>query len=313
MITQTVKAVAHQPVLVDKVIEYLKIEDNDIIIDGTLGLGGHARHILMELGQTGKLIGFDLDNRNLQEARRNLRRFQGKVYYVNDSYEKISHYIKVLKLTGYDKVLLDLGVSSPHFDLPESGFSYSKKGPLDMRYSKENKVTASVIVNKLSEEKIAELLKNFGEVPSSKKVAHVICEARKKKPFVYTTDLTEVLRPTIPVREFDRRMACIFQALRIAVNDELNVLYRGLRNLFEHLNKGGRMVVISYHSLEDRIVKRFFQECLKPPVSFEQSRRRAHGDPLVKILNKKVIRPLKDEVEENPRSRSAKMRSVVKK
>ncbi len=302
----------HQPVLLDRVLELLDIQENDVLVDGTLGLGGHARAALLKLGPGGRLIGMDLDNRNMQVARKNLRRFQGKVYYINDSYEKIEHYLKVLKLQGYNKIVLDLGLSSPHLDVAEYGFSYRHKGPLDMRFDKRSKITASVILNKLPEEKLAEIFQNFGELPSSKKLARHIVAERSRGPFVYTTDFVRRIEEVIPNKEMDKRLAMIFQALRIAVNDELNVLYRGVRALFENMDPGGVMTVISYHSLEDRIVKKYFQELLKPPPSFEQSKKRNHGDPLCEVLTKKVVRPLKDEVEDNPRSRSAKLRAVKK-
>lgn len=299
----------HVPVLIDRVMELLDIQENDIVVDGTLGLGGHSREMLLKLGQGGKLVGFDLDNRNMQEARRRLRRFQGRVFFVNDSYDKMDHYLKVLKLNSYDKILLDLGLSSPHLDVAEYGFSYKKKGPLDMRFDREGKITASVIINKLGEKELADVFQNFGEVPSARKIARFIVEERKKKTFVYTTELAERLEPVLPVKDRDKRLACIFQALRIAVNDELNTLYRGLRAAYECLGKGGRLAVISYHSLEDRMVKQFFNELLKPePKSIEESRKRVHGEPLIEVLTKKVVTPLKDEIEENPRSRSAKMR-----
>jgi 16S rRNA (cytosine1402-N4)-methyltransferase len=303
----------HVPVLKDRIMELLDIQENDIVVDGTLGLGGHSREMLLNLGPSGKLVGFDLDNRNMQEARKRLRRFQGRVFFVNDSFDKMDHYLKVLKLNKYDKILLDLGLSSPHLDIAEYGFAFKKKGPLDMRFDRNGKVTASVIINNLPEKELADLFRNFGEVPSANKIARFICEERKKKTFVYTTELAERLEPILPQKDRDKRLACIFQALRIGVNDELNTLYRGLRSAFECLSKGGRMAVISYHSLEDRMVKQYMNELLKPePQSIEESRKRIHGDPLIEVLAKKVITPLKDEIDENPRARSAKLRVFKK-
>jgi len=303
----------HVPVLLDKAIELLDVQETDIVIDGTLGLGGHAKQILMKIGNGGRVIGFDLDAHNMQEARKRLSRFEGKINFVNDSYERIEHYLKVLKFSSYNKVLLDLGVSSPHLDIAEYGFSFKKQGPLDMRFSKKNDITAAVILNKLGEAQLVEIFSNFGELPGSKKLAALIVEERKIKPFVYTEDFVERIRPAIHPKDFNKRMPMIFQALRIAVNDELNVLKRALKNLFDGLEKGGRMVVISYHSLEDRIVKQFIQGLLKPEViDPEEALRKIHGDPLCEVLTKKVLVPLKDEIDENPRSRSAKLRAIVK-
>jgi len=303
----------HVPVLLDKVMELLDVQENDVVVDGTLGLGGHAKQILLSLGTGGRVIGFDLDRSNMQEARKRLSRFEGRINFVNDSYERIEHYLKVLKLTSFDKVLLDLGVSSPHLDIAEYGFSFKKDGPLDMRFSKDNNVTASVILNKLPEAQLVEIFSNFGELPGSKKLAALIVEEREINPFVYTVDFVNRIRPAIPEKEMSKRLAMIFQALRIAVNDELNVLQRSLKNLFVNMSKGGRMVIISYHSLEDRIVKQFVNSLLKPEVTDpEEALRRLHGEPLCEVLTKKVLVPLKDEVDDNPRSRSAKLRAIVK-
>jgi len=303
----------HVPVLLDKVMDLLDVQETDVVVDGTLGLGGHSKQILLKLGQGGRVIGFDLDRSNMQEARKRLSRFEGRINFVNDSYERIEHYLKVLKLSSFDKVLLDLGVSSPHLDIAEYGFSFKKDGPLDMRFSKDNNVTAAVILNKLPEEQLVEVFSNFGELPGSKKLAALIVEEREKEPFVYTLNFVERIRPAIPEKELNKRLAMVFQALRIAVNDELNVLQRSLKNLFANMSKGGRMVIISYHSLEDRIVKQFVNSLLKPEVTDpEEALRRLHGDPLCEVLTKKVLVPLKDEVEDNPRSRSAKLRAIVK-
>ncbi len=305
--------VQHIPVLLDKVLEVLDIQDNDVVVDGTLGLGGHAKQILIKLGQNGKLVAFDLDNRNLQEARRRLKRFEGRVLFVNDSYDKIDHYSKVLKFGTYNKVLLDLGVSSPHFDNPEYGFSFQKNGPLDMRFNKEGRVTASLILNKLPEEKLVEIFSNFGEVPISKRLAKRIVEERVKEPFLYTLDFVARIENLIPFKDKQKILACIFQALRIATNDELNVLQAGLKRIFKGMARGGRMAVISYHSLEDRIVKDFFNNLLRPlETSPEKALKSIHGDPKVEILTKKVVLPTPNEAATNPRARSAKLRAVIK-
>jgi 16S rRNA (cytosine1402-N4)-methyltransferase len=305
--------IQHLPVMLDKVMEYLDVQENDTVIDGTLGLGGHSKHILAKLGFGGKLVGFDLDNRNMQEARKRLKKFEGKVLYVNDSYDTIEHYLKVLKFGPYNKVLLDLGVSSPHFDIAEYGFSYQKNGPLDMRFNKDNKVTASVILNRLPEEKLAEIFYNFGELSHGRKIAATIVKGREDGPFVYTVDFVNRLESCLPKKDRHKVLACIFQALRIAVNDELNVLYRGLRAIFKNMSKNGRMVIISYHSLEDRIVKNFINELLRPvETNPDKIIKSIHAEPMVEVLTKKVLAPSNDEAESNPRARSAKMRVIRK-
>lgn len=304
---------SHKPVLLDEVLELLDVQEQDYVIDGTLGLGGHAKAILSKLGSNGRLYGFDLDSRNMQEARKRLKNFEGKVYYVNDNFCTIDHYQKVLKIEGVDKVLLDLGLSSPHVDVAEYGFSFKKRGPLDMRFSRKQKLTASMVVNGMSEAKIAEILWKFGELKSARKVAAFIVEERAKKPFSYTDELAQRLEPILHPPVAHKELACIFQALRIVVNDELNVLYSGLNHMFELLKPGGRIAVISYHSLEDRIVKNFIKKLEKPletdPIKSQMS---IHAPSMVEIITKKIVIPSDSEIEENPRARSAKLRVFKK-
>lgn len=312
MNTQQVK-VHHQPVLLEKVMEYIDLHETDVVLDGTLGLGGHSKEILKNLGSTGKLVGFDLDSRNMQEARKRLKKYEGKVLFVNDSYDKVAHYSKVLKFAPYNKVLLDLGVSSPHFDIAEYGFSFQQNGPLDMRFNKEGNITASIILNRLAEEKLAEIFFNFGELSNAKRIAYTIVKEREISPFIYTVDFAERIGKCFAPKDRHKMLACVFQALRIAVNDELNVLSRGLKALYDGLAVNGRMIVISYHSLEDRIVKNFFNELLRPLESSpEKALKSIHGDPQIEMLNKKIIVPTDKEIQENPRSRSAKLRAIRK-
>lgn len=302
----------HVPVLLDDVLKRLDIQPNDIVVDGTLGLGGHTKE-MAKLLDGGKLYGFDLDRRNMQKARQNLKKFEGKVAYINDGFDRVDHYAKVMKLEGIDKVLLDLGLSSPHLDNAENGFSYKHNGPLDMRFNQTANVTAAMILNNVSHEKLTELFRNYGELPGAAKLATIIVEEREKAPFKYTLDFVERIDEYLPVKHRAKRLACIFQALRISVNDELNRLYKGLRRMFELMNPGGRMAVISYHSLEDRIVKQYFQSLLKPePKSEMESLKSLHGAPLIKLVNRKLIVPSEKEIEENPRARSAKMRVIEK-
>jgi 16S rRNA (cytosine1402-N4)-methyltransferase len=303
----------HEPVLLDKVLEYLDVQDNDTVIDGTLGLGGHSKAILAKLGPLGKLVGFDLDSRNMQVARQKLQKFEGKVLYVNDSYDQVEHYGKVLKFAPYNKVLLDLGVSSPHFDVAEYGFSFQNNGPLDMRFNKESKVNAGLLINKLPEDKLAEIFFNFGELSNARKIAAKIVLEREIAPFSYTVEFVERIQDILPAKDRHRMLACIFQALRIAVNDELNVLSRGIRALFNGLSKNGVMAIISYHSLEDRIVKNYINELLRPiEASPEKALKSIHGEPLIEVMNKKIIVPTDEENKKNPRARSAKLRVIRK-
>lgn len=302
----------HVSVLLDEVVESLDVQPNDIVVDGTLGLGGHTKELAKKL-DGGKLYAFDLDKRNMQRARQNLKKFEGKVAYINDGFDRIDHYAKVMKLDGLDKVLLDLGLSSPHLDNAEYGFSYKNNGPLDMRFNQTGSVTAAMILNNLPHEKLTEMFRNYGEVQGAARLATIIVEEREKAPFKYTLDFVERIDPFLNPKNKSKVLACIFQALRISVNDELNRLYKGLRRMFELLNPGGRIAVISYHSLEDRIVKQYFNSLLKPePKNKEESLKSVHGEPLIKLINKKPILPSEKEIEENPRARSAKMRVIEK-
>ena len=305
-------SMTHVPVLLDEVLKKLDVQPNDIVIDGTLGLGGHTKE-MAKLLDGGKLYGFDLDRRNMQRARLNLKKQEGKVAYINDGFDRIDHYAKVMKLDGLDKILLDLGLSSPHLDNAENGFSYKNNGPLDMRFNQTSNVTAAMILNNVSHEKLTELFRNYGELPGAARLATIIVEEREKAPFKYTLDFVERIADYLPEKHRAKRLACIFQALRISVNDELNRLYKGIRKMFELMKPGGRMAVISYHSLEDRIVKQYFQSLIKPePKSDMESLKSLHGEPLIKLVNKKLIVPSEKEIAENPRSRSAKMRVIEK-
>jgi 16S rRNA (cytosine1402-N4)-methyltransferase len=182
-----------------------------------------------------------------------------------------------------------------------------------MRFNKEGKITAALILNRMGEEKLAEIFFNFGELPNSKRLAAAIVKGREIAPFTYTVDFAERIGKCFPYKERPKMLACVFQALRIAVNDELNVLSRGLRALYDGLAPNGRMVVISYHSLEDRIVKNFFNELLRPlEASPEKALKSIHGDPLIEMLSKKIISPTEEEIAENPRARSAKLRAIRK-
>lgn len=308
-----ISASQHIPVLLGEIVEFLDVKPNDIIVDGTLGLGGHARELLRNVGDDGKYVAFDWDSRNLHEARRRLKKFEGKIQFINDSFDKIDHYSKVLRLPHVSKVLLDLGLSSPHVDVAEFGFSFMRRGPLDMRFDKSKKLNASLILNKASFEKIREILQRLGEVQNASKLARVIVEEREKAPFVYTDEFAQRIEHLFEPSRRNKELAKVFQALRIAVNDELNVLQAALSNYFDLLEKGGRMAVISYHSLEDRIVKNFFRDLFKPlETDPEKMLYSVHAEPLAEIVGRSVIEPDDEEIDINPRSRSAKLRIIQK-
>ena len=278
---------SHTSVLAREIIELLSPEKGEVFLDGTLGLGGHAKLILEKIGESGKLIGLDLDSRNLELAQENLKEFSNlEIHHSN--FCKLRDFIMPDSLDG---ILLDLGLSSPHLDDPIRGFSFRKSGPLDMRFDQNQSLTAAIILNSFTENEIADILYQFGEIRSSRKIAKKVVESRRKQKFSQMEDLVGIV-------EAKSLLPQVFQALRIAVNSELESLQEGLNASLEALKSGGRIAVISFHSLEDRIVKNFFRVKKK--------------DGILEVITKKPITPDLEEVQENSRSRSAKLRVAKK-
>lgn len=304
----------HKSVLKEAVQKYLSLKKGEVVIDATLGLGGHALEILKAIGEKGKLIAFELDEENLKEAQKRLKDHEKQIIYIKDNFR----YLKT-RITGQvDAILFDLGLSSPHVDDSSRGFSFLKEGPLDMRYSRETGLTAQDVINTYPEQELMRIFYQYGEEQFGRKIARAICDRRKIEKFTSTTQLAKFLEEVVPSK-FPWKKAKIhpatkvFQALRIEVNDELNALKEALEQSAEVLKKAGRIVVISYHSLEDRIVKQFFKNLQFPPVkSEEENLYSVHGEPIAKILTKKPVVPEEQEIAENPRSRSAKLRAAEK-
>lgn len=290
---------------------YLKLNAGDRVIDGTLGLGGHAMDILKSIGKRGVLYAFDQDERNLREAKRRLALYEKQITYIHDNFR----YLKSRVTGQVDAILFDLGLSSPHVDEAERGFSFNQDGPLDMRFDPRSKLTAEEVLETYPEEKLMEIFFKYGEERMSKKVAHKICEHRAEKPFKRTVEFKEFLEKILPVNRAKKAHPAtkIFQALRMEVNDELTVIEEGLEGAMERLEIGGRIVVISYHSIEDRVVKQFFKELEQPPVKDQEAAiYRNFDDPIVEKLTRKPVVPTDEEIQTNPRSRSAKLRAYKK-
>ncbi len=313
----------HLSVLKKDVQKYLNLKGGEIVVDATLGLGGHAEDILKSIGKSGRLIAFEQDERNLDEAKKRLEDYKKQIDYIHDNFRHLKSRITgrrksvSTKEAQIDAILFDLGLSSPHVDDASRGFSFSKEGPLDMRFDPHGELTAEIVVNTYSEEELTKIFFEYGEEKMSRKAAREICSRRNDKKFSTTTEFGEFLETILPRKRSGRASKThpatkIFQALRIEVNDELNVLKETLEQSAEILKVGGRVVIISYHSLEDRIVKKFFKSLEKPPATEEQSLYQTHGDPIVKKLTKKPVIPTDQEIEENPRSRSAKLRAYEK-
>ncbi len=306
----------HVPVLREDVQKYLDLKKGDTVIDATLGLGGHAKDILKAIGKEGKLIAFEQDDRNLSLAKENLKDSEQNVVYIYDNFRCLKDRITGEKISRVDKIFFDLGLSSPHVDEPERGFSFLKDGPLDMRFDSRNTLTAEIVVNTYPERELQQIFSEYGEERMSKKIAWKIAERRKVQKFSSTIGLASFIESLVPRKYLKKNThpaTNVFQALRIEVNDELNALKEALKGAMEVLSVGGRIVIISYHSLEDRIVKKYFQSLLKPePKTEEEKLYSLHAEPIVKALTKKPVIPSEKEIAENPRSRSAKLRSYEK-
>lgn len=303
----------HVSVLLNECIEGLKIKENGIYVDGTLGGGGHSSEILKNLSDEGLLIGIDQDKDALKAASARLQNYKN-VKYVHNNFYNIDSILNELGIEKIDGMLMDLGVSSYQLDTGDRGFSYMQDAPLDMRMNRENSLSAYDVVNNYDEEEIYRIIRDYGEEKFAKRIARFIVENREKKAIETTLELVDIIKAAIPAkarREGPHPAKRTFQAIRIEVNSELSILNKAIEDGVNRLNKGGRMAIITFHSLEDRIVKIKFKElataCTCPkefPICV------CGGKAKVKIISRKAIEPSKEEVDENPRSRSAKLRVI---
>lgn len=279
------------------------------IIDGTVGAGGHARGVLEQTAPEGELLGLDRDPVALPLAQQRLARFGGRAHLVHGSFRNIQTHAAAMGWESVDGVLLDLGLSSMQLSAPERGFSFRSEGPLDMRFDLDQELTAADIVNDLLEVELADLIYEFGEEPKSRRIARAIVRAR---PIADTRALAKVVAKAAPARSRRIHPATrTFQAVRIAVNDELTALEEALPQCLELLRPGGRLTVIAFHSLEDRIVKRFMREESKERVDppDRTDRTRVQG-ARARLIHRRPIRPTPQELEINPRARSARLRTA---
>ncbi len=293
----------HAPVMPREAVAYLAPREGGTYVDCTLGGGGHAQEIMKGIGPAGRLIGFDKDASALQRAKEVLAPYLDQVVFIHSDYRRLASVLQGMQISEVDGVLFDLGVSSYQVLDPERGFSYKYDAFLDMRMDEEAKTTAADLVNGLAERELAEIIFRYGEERWGRRIASFIVERRRRNPIESTLQLAEIIKAAIPARA--RRTGPhparrTFMALRIAVNDELAGAEEGLKAGISVLKAGGRIVAISFHSLEDRIVKNVFRE-------YAASSRSA-----LRILTKKPLLPEAGEVNANPRSRSAKMRAAEK-
>ncbi|WP_297634154.1 16S rRNA (cytosine(1402)-N(4))-methyltransferase RsmH [uncultured Clostridium sp.] len=305
----------HVSVLLDECIEGLNIKEDGIYVDCTLGGAGHSSEIIKRLSKEGTLIGIDQDKDALKAAGERLKDYDNKKL-VHSNFYRLGSVIEELGLEGVDGILMDLGVSSYQLDNAERGFSYMKDAPLDMRMNRDDELSAYEVVNDYSEEELGKIIRNYGEDKFAKRIANFIVKAREEKPVETTLELVEIIKNAIPAkarREGPHPAKRTFQAIRIEVNGELRILNKTIEDGVSKLNKGGRMCIITFHSLEDRIVKLKFRELADPCTCPKEFPICACGKtPEVKLLKRKAIEPSDEEVEVNPRSRSAKLRIIEK-
>lgn len=306
---------SHRSVLLDECIEGLAIKPDGIYVDGTCGGGGHSFEIAKRL-TTGRLIGIDQDEDAIKAASKRLSVYGDKITMVRNNFSELSDICKDLGIEKIDGLLIDLGVSSFQLDEAERGFSYSADAPLDMRMDQRKKLSAYDVVNTYSEEELRRILFEYGEEKFSAKIAEKIVSERSRSPIRTTLELSELIKSAIPAaaRNGGHHPAKrSFQAIRIEVNGELDVISPAINSAASLLNKGGRMAIITFHSLEDRIVKQTYAKLAEGcvcPKSFPVCV--CGNKPKIKIITKKPILPSEKELEENPRSRSAKLRVAEK-
>ena len=305
----------HISVLLEECLEGLNIKPDGIYVDGTLGGAGHSSHIVQRL-TTGRLIGIDRDPVALEASGKRLEPYKDRVTLVHSNFCEMKQVLEDLGISGVDGILLDLGVSSPQLDDGERGFSYMADAPLDMRMNSQDKLSAYEVVNTWSQEELKRILFDYGEERYAPRIASAICRRREEKPIETTLELVDVIRLAMPpqaLREKQHPAKRSFQAIRIAVNDELGSVEKAMRDAIPLLNPGGRLAVITFHSLEDRIVKNAMAEAAKGctcPPNFPVCV--CGKKPVVKLISRKPIVATDEELEANPRSRSAKLRVCEK-
>ena len=306
----------HKSVLLHETVDSLNIRPDGIYVDGTLGGGGHASLVCSRLGENGRLIGIDQDEDAIAAATERLKPYGGRVTIVRNNYENIDTVLAELGIPGVDGIYLDLGVSSYQLDTAERGFTYREDAPLDMRMDQRNAETAADIVNGYSEMELYRIIRDYGEDRFAKNIAKHIVRARQEKPLETTGELIEVIKAAIPakIRATGGHPAKrTFQAIRIELNKELEVLEHSIDKMIGLLNPGGRLSIITFHSLEDRIVKNKFKEnenpCVCPPdFPVCMCGRKSRG----RVVTRKPIVPTGQEIEENKRSKSSKLRVFEK-
>ena len=305
---------SHQPVMVDEVVSYLVTDKDGVYVDLTAGLGGHLRELAKKLNKEARLYGIDKEESALKKAKEKLEDVEQKVELINDTYGNIEHIAEGFRDKKFDGALLDLGLSSWQLDDPERGFTFSGTGPLDMRFDQSAQVpTAADLVNKLNEKGLYEIIRDFGEEKRARQIAAAIVRERQKGMILTSSQLAGIVKSNVNPPHQNKSLARVFQALRIAVNKELETLKAALPIIVSLLNKHGRVAVITYHSLEDRIVKHTFRDLAKDctcPPGLPQCV--CNASPQLKVITRRPVFPSDQEIKSNPRSRSAQLRVAEK-
>ena len=306
----------HEPVMLQEVLAWMQVKPDGVYCDGTLGGGGHSGAILRSSGGTARLFGIDRDETAIQAATERLGQYSG-FQAIHGNFHDGKAQLEEAGAGPLDGVLLDLGVSSPQLDIPERGFSYHADAPLDMRMDRGSGMTAAELLNTADESMLTGIIRDYGEEKWAARIASMICEHRKEKPFETTFDLVHAVDAAIPKavrrKEDGHPARRTFQAVRIAVNDELQPLEKAIQDFVDCLAPGGRICIITFHSLEDRIVKRCLKTLENPCICPPRAPICTCGrKPSVKVLGKGAIQPSEEETERNPRARSAKLRVAEK-
>lgn len=299
-----------------EIVEYLLPAKGGIFVDGTLGGAGHSR-ALLEKSSDIKVIGIDLDSEAIAEAKRKLAKFKDRIIFINDNFANLKNILEKINIQKVQGILLDLGVSTHQLETPERGFSFNVEAELDMRLGKNQILTAQEILNKYSERELREIFQKLGESPFAGRIAREICRTRAKTPILKTNQLVEIIKKSTPPKwrySREKHFATnIFRALRMATNQELENLEKVIPEAIEVLEEEGRLAIITFHSLEDRIVKRAFLKAANPCECPPKDPICTCGKkPKIKILTKKPILPSEKEISQNPKARSAKLRVCEK-
>ncbi|MFT4022310.1 MAG: 16S rRNA (cytosine(1402)-N(4))-methyltransferase RsmH [Flavihumibacter sp.] len=305
--TQHISDPYHVPVLLAESLEALAIKPDGVYVDCTFGGGGHSRAILEKLGPQGRLIGFDQD----ADARQNLPD-DDRLLFIPQNFRHLSRFLRLHKIVGADGLLADLGVSSHQFDEADRGFSTRFDAPLDMRMDKRGEITAAQVLQSYTEQQLHKLFEQYGEVTNAKTLARTLVEQRGKVPMATISQFKAALQPVVKGNP-NKYFAQVFQALRIEVNDEMGALKALLEQIPQVLKPGGRAAIISFHSLEDRLVKSFFRDGRFEEAPDENPFENSKTETALKVISKKPIVPAAAEMKINPRSRSAKLRVAEKK